>query len=92
MPTCPEGISGPSMPLWCAEGESDQCMCWAREQHPQGLAWSMSPTTLPPKRLFSPPSLPAAQAFQGGLVVREHLEDPEGKRKNQTQKKGLPPH
>lgn len=51
----------------------------ARERHTWGQAYSMRPVALP--SLHSP-SLPAAQAFQEGLVVQEHPEDPEGEKKS----------
>lgn len=51
----------------------------AGERHTLGPAQSMRPVALTP--LFSSPSLPEAQAFQGGLVVREYPEDPEGEKK-----------
>lgn len=51
----------------------------AGEWHTWGPAQSMHPVALTP--LSSSPSLPEAQAFQGGLVVREYPEDPEGEKK-----------
>lgn len=51
----------------------------ARERHTWGQAQSMRPAALPSLRS---PSVPAAQAFQEGLVVQEHPEDPEGEKKS----------
>ena len=51
----------------------------ARGRHTWRQAQSTRPVALPS---LCSPSLPAAQAFQEGLVVQEHLEDPEGEKKS----------
>lgn len=59
----------------------------ARERHTWGQAQSMRPAALPSLRS---PSVPAAQAFQEGLVVQEHPEDPEGEKKSSDPERVLP--
>ena len=78
----PSGTSASSIPLWEAGAQgvrNDTYKRWGRGAAHLGSGTEHAPCCLAPR--FSSPSLPEAQAFQGGLVVQEYPEDPEGEKK-----------